>query len=299
MIINITDQLKVPGVYKLTYDNGKIYIGQAVSIWSRAHEHNSKNRYPCDKALKKHEASIEILEVVQDVTQLDEVESKWICQYNATNKEIGYNILSECNASGKSGTDNCNAAFNKEVIQQIYDLLLNHTELSYIDIANKYNVSQDTILKISKGYTYYNAELCYPLRKQNHDANKKNDLSDYFDNEEDIYLLKDDLKYRWDLSIENDLSQKYNLPIRVLRDINHGRKFQNYGEYTYPIRQKNIRNNNNFTYDTVLKILFDLRYTNLPAIKLAEKYGIHRNTIAAINTGQTYYIKDYDYPARN
>lgn len=299
MITNITNQLKVPGIYKLTYDNGKIYIGQAVSIWSRAHEHNSKNRYPCDKALKKHEASIEILEVVQDVTRLDEIESKWICQYHATNKEIGYNILSEGNASGKSGVDNCNAAFNKEEISQIYDLLLNHTELSYIDIANKYNVSQDTILKISKGYTYYNAELSYPLREQNHDANKKSDLSDYFDNEEDIYLLKNDLKYRWDLTIENDLTQKYNLPIRVLRDINHGRKFQNYGEYTYPIRQKNIRNNNNFTYDIVLKILFDLRYTNLPATKLAEKYRVHRNTIAAINIGQTYYIKDYDYPARN
>lgn len=299
MIINITEELKVPGIYKITYDNNKIYIGQAISIWSRAHEHNNKNRYPCDKALKKHEASIEILEKVQDVTQLDQLESKWISYFNATNKKIGYNILSEGNASGKSGVDNCNAAYNKEEIQQIYDLLLNHTEFSYIDIANKYGVSQDTILKIAKGYTYHDTNLSYPLRTQNHEANKKNDLFDYFDNEMDIYLLKDDLKYRWDLSIEVDLKQKYNLPIRVLRDINLGRKFQNYGEYNYPIRKKNIRNNNNFTYDIVLKILFDLRYTKLPAIKIAEKYGIHRNTVAAINIGQTYYIKDYDYPARN
>ena len=207
--------------------------------------------------------------------------------------------MSEGNASKKSGIDNCNAAFNKEEIQEIYDLLLNHTELSYIDIANKYNVSQDTILKIAKGYTYYNNKLSYPLREHNHDASKKNELSDYFDNEIDIYLLKDDLKYRWDLAIETDLTQKYNLPIKVLRDINLGRKFQNYGDYIYPIRKKNVRNNNNFTYDIVLKILFDLRYTKLPVIKIAEKYGIHRNTVAAINTGQTYYIKDYDYPARN
>ena len=114
-----------------------------------------------------------------------------------------------------------------------------------------------------------------------------------------IDLLKDDLKFRWDLTIENDLTQKYNLPIKVLRDINQGRKFQNYGEYIYPIRQKNIRNNNNFTYDIVVKILFDLRYTSLPATKLAEKYNVHRNTITAINAGQTYRIKDYDYPARN
>lgn len=299
MIINITNHLKVPGIYKLTYDNGKIYIGQAISIWTRAHEHNNKNRYPCDKALKKHEAYIEVLEIVTDITQLDTIEAKWISKYDATNKKIGYNILSEGNASGKSGIANCNAAFNAEEIQEIYDLLLNHTELSYIDIANRYSVSQDTILKICKGYTYYNANLIYPLREHNHDANKKNELSDYFDNEEDIYLLKEDLRYRWDLNIEPDLIQKYNLPVKVLRDINQGRKFQNYGEYSYPIRQKNIRNNNNFTYDMVLKILFDLRYSKLPNTKIAEKYNIHRNTVAAINSGKTYYIKDYDYPARD
>ena len=67
-------------------------------------------------------------------------------------------------------------------------------------------MSQDTILKIAKGYTYYNNKLSYPLREHNHDASKKNELSDYFDNEIDIYLLKDDLKYRWDLAIETDLA---------------------------------------------------------------------------------------------
>lgn len=299
MIINITNHLKVPGIYKITYDNGKIYIGQATSIWARAHEHNSKNRYPCDKALKKHEARIEILEIITDITQLDSIEAKWISKYDATNKKIGYNILSEGNASGKSGVANCNAAFNAEEIQEIYDLLLNHTELSYIDIANKYNVNQNTILKICKGYTYYNTNLTYPLRHHNQDASKKNELSDYFDNEEDIYLLKEDLQYRWDLSIESDLVQKYNLPLNVLRDINQGRKFQNYGEYSYPIRKKNVRNNHNFTYDIVLKILFDLRYSKLPITKIAEKYNIYRATVSAINSGKTYYIKDYDYPARN
>ena len=43
MITNINENLKVCGIYKLNYDNGKIYIGQALSIYSRALEHNSKN----------------------------------------------------------------------------------------------------------------------------------------------------------------------------------------------------------------------------------------------------------------
>ena len=43
MITNINETLKVCGIYKLNYDNGKIYIGQALSIWKRTHKHNEKN----------------------------------------------------------------------------------------------------------------------------------------------------------------------------------------------------------------------------------------------------------------
>ena len=81
MITNINNNLKVCGIYKINYDNGKIYIGQALSIWSRANEHNSKNTQVCDKALKSHSATIEILEIVSDVLQLDEIENKWINYY--------------------------------------------------------------------------------------------------------------------------------------------------------------------------------------------------------------------------
>ena len=56
MINNIDNKLNICGIYKINYDNGKIYIGQARSIYARALEHNSKNKYPCDKALKKHNA---------------------------------------------------------------------------------------------------------------------------------------------------------------------------------------------------------------------------------------------------
>ena len=78
MITNIDENLKVCGIYKLNYDNGKIYIGQALSIYSIAIEHNSKNIQICDQSLKKHQASIEVLEIVNDILQLDNVENKWI-----------------------------------------------------------------------------------------------------------------------------------------------------------------------------------------------------------------------------
>jgi len=37
---------------------------------------------------------------------LDILEEFWISKFNATNKEIGYNILSGGNASGKRGIEN-------------------------------------------------------------------------------------------------------------------------------------------------------------------------------------------------
>lgn len=298
MITNINNDLKVCGIYKINYDNGKIYIGQALSIWSRANEHNSKNTQICDKALKIHSATIEILEIVPDILQLDEIENKWINYYNATDRNIGYNILKNGNASGKKGVDNCNAIFNQSQIDEIVDLLINHTGLSYKDIANKYMVSQDTILNISQGYTYFNPNLSYPLRRNNHDSNKKDKVLDYFSSERDLLNLKDDLYYRWDLEIEKDLTKKYNIPLKILRAINCGNIFNDIGNYNYPIRNKNIRNNQNFTIDDVLNILSDLRNSKESMTNIGLKYKINRNTVSKINKGEAYIIKDYDYPAR-
>ena len=298
MITNIDENLKVCGIYKLNYDNGKIYIGQALSIYSRAIEHNSKNIQICDQALKKHQASIEVLEIVNDILQLENVENKWINYYNATDKNIGYNILNQGNASGKRGTENCNASFNKDQLNEIVNLLINETKLSYKDIANLYSVDQTTILRISQGYSYFNPNLNYPLRKNNHDAMKKDSIVDYFQNEEELLQLKDDLLYRWDLEIENDLAKQYNIPIKIIRSINQGHLFENIGNYKYPIRNKNIRNNQNFTIDDVLNILSDLRNTTKSMSDIGNEYNIHRNTVSKINKGEAYIIKNYDYPAR-
>lgn len=298
MITNINDDLKVCGIYKINYDNGKIYIGQALSIWSRVNEHNSKNIQMCDKALKKHSATVEILEIVSDILLLDEIESKWINYYNATNKEIGYNILKDGNVSGKRGIDNCNAIFNQTQLDEIIDLLINNTKLSYKDIAKLYGVSQDTILRISLGYSYFNSNLYYPLRKNNHDAARKDEVLDYFENEEKLLELKEDLCYRWDLKIENDLVEKYNIPLKILRKINQGDIFQDIGNYKYPIRNKNVRNNHNFTTNDVINILTDLRNTSQSMSDIGVKYNIHRNTVSKINKGESYIIKNYDYPAR-
>lgn len=300
MITNIKEiPANVSGIYLLTYDNNKIYIGQAINIKTRALEHNSKSKEECDKALKKHNATLSILEEINDIALLEDIEKLYIKKYQATNKEIGYNILEGGNASGKRGVENRNASLNQEQLDEVVDLLINHPELSYKDIGYKFNISQDTVLKISLGKSYVNLNLKYPLRSNNHQSTLKNSYLDYFSSLQDLIDLKEDLLYRWDLTIEEDLLKKYNIPLSVLRDINNGRKFQEYGEYQYPIRGKNVRNNQNFSQKEIYEILELLKTTKMSMSSIGEKYNIHRNTVAKINKGQAYIIKDYNYPARN
>lgn len=299
----------ISGIYKINYPNGKIYIGQAGNIKNRMIEHNQRafcdsprKKQKCDQELYNQNYYIEeyeILEIIQDIKSLDEKEIYWITQYNSTNPEIGFNILNGGNVSDYRGIFHPNSKFSEKDLEEIIDLLLNHCELSYQDIASKFNVNKATIEKINAGKTYINHKLSYPLRSFNHESTKKENLEDYNLTEKDVLNLKEDLKYRWDLNIESDLIKKYNIPIRVIRDINQGRKFQTIGNFNYPIREKNIRNNNNLSIEDIKNILNDLRTTKLSQTKIGEKYNnLHRNTISKINKGEAYIIKDYDYPAR-
>lgn len=298
MITNLKDIPKnVSGIYKIEYDNGKIYIGQATNCYARALEHNSKNKYPCDQALKKHDAIFIILEQNINAQDLDKKEKEYIEFYDSTNREKGYNILEGGNASGKRGIENCNAAFNQSQLEQIINLLINNTEMSLIDIANKFGVTQSTILKISQGYSYKQENLTYPLRSNNHESIKKDSVNDYFANIQELIDLKNDLLYRWDLTVDT-IAQNYHIPIKVIRDINNGRKFAEYGNFTYPIRAKNIRNNKQLTIKDVENILSLLRNTESSMEEIGKMYQLHRDTISKINQGKAYLIKDFSYPAR-
>lgn len=298
MILNINEIPSITGIYKLDYENGKIYIGQALNIKTRALEHNSKNKQICDKALKKYNAILTILQKDIPVDQLDIIETYWINKFESYKKEKGYNILIEGNASGKRGIENPNAILNKQQLIEIIDLLKHHNELSMKDIAKKYNVSYSIICRISNGTTYHQEKLLYPLRRFDHSSTKKNTVEDYNISEQDILNLKEDLKYRWDLNIELDLVKKYNLPLKIVRDINNGRKFEFIGNYDYPIRKKNIRNNNNFSYEDIINILNLLKNSNKTMTEIGNIYNIGRDTVGKINKGLTYIIKDYQYPAR-
>lgn len=86
------------GVYKLTnIINGKIYIGLAKDFEKRKSGHrNCKKDTRISRAIRKYgwdNFLFEILELVEDLSLLEEKEEAYIKELNSTNREIGYNIL--------------------------------------------------------------------------------------------------------------------------------------------------------------------------------------------------------------
>lgn len=94
-------------IYKYTFPNGKIYIGQTIDLNKRHYQHqyyakNAKgNRSLCDVAIAKYgEPKLEVIEeIIGDDNKpyefkqaLNEAEVKWINEFNATDRSVGYNI---------------------------------------------------------------------------------------------------------------------------------------------------------------------------------------------------------------
>lgn len=310
--VSIKDTTVMCGIYLIEYPNGKIYIGQSQNIHLRILEHNSRARVGyrgdkkelqlCDKKIKQYfENGVKEYIVLEEcpINELDLKEDYWISYYDALNKEKGYNFLDKGDVSGRRGVNNCNASINENQLEMIIDLLCNNYELSYQDIAEKVGTSLNVVQKINWGKAYVNSNLQYPLRKLYTHFSTRKTVEDYFVNEDKLIELKEDLKWSWWLSIEKDLVNKYNIPLKIMHEINTGKKFKDIGEYNYPIRNKNIRNKNNLSKEDIEKLLFLLRTTNVSMTNLGKEFNFGRTVISNINYGIAYPIKGYDYPARN
>lgn len=93
-------------IYKYTYSNGKVYIGQTTDLEKRHYQHmyasgGKIKRQVCEIAIAKYgEPKLEILEEIVEENGkpykfhelLNDAEQKWIKIYDSTNKEKGYNI---------------------------------------------------------------------------------------------------------------------------------------------------------------------------------------------------------------
>lgn len=205
------------GIYAITnIVNNKKYIGQSINILKRFEQHKYQlrnkihiNRYLQNSWNKNGEDnfSFDILELCS-VDVLDDMESKWIGEYNTLNSHCGYNIVPVGEWEGKCKNEIKNNRRRKkrlyscssDLYYNILEELLDNKE-KVASIANTYNVTVRLVNDIKNGS--FNESHC----------------SDAI--EEDVYIRKQHLyqnilKYGYDkldIKFVNNLYKGSNVPI--------------------------------------------------------------------------------------
>lgn len=157
------------GIYKIqNLVNNKVYIGQSVHIERRWSEHcQPSSNSVIARAIKeygKENFSFEILEQCL-IEELDYKEEYYIHLYNSVVPN-GYNVTDIID-----GTHTMCTTIDQQTIQSIIQDI-QYSDKTLSDIANDYDVSLRTIIRINQGHTHFNSNLSYPLRLQKEYASK-------------------------------------------------------------------------------------------------------------------------------
>ena len=299
-ILNIKDCAGICGIYKINFPNNKSYIGKAVDIKDRMKDHNSPNSQQIvDKAIRKYFGkivTIEILERVNDKTDislLNEKEKYWIAFYHTyEDKDKGYNLTPGGDGAA-TGVNNVSAKLSQKELNEIYDLLLN-SDLFIYQIAEKYNISKESISDINCGKRYFNDKLNYPLRKPKSGIKKgvENHLSKF--SQEEIDEIYDLLEKHNEYSLQ-EIAEKKNVCYGTISKINRGLEYSK-ENYIYPIRKRSA--NCKLSIKEIDEIYELLKETNLSLKKIGSLYNVSQDTIIRINKGITYNKENYIYPIR-
>lgn len=155
------------GIYKIeNLITHHVYIGQSRNIeirWRRHKDdiHSGKKDYPLYRAINKYGIDNFSFEVIEECPKenLDEREQFWIKYYNSY--KDGYN-----QTLGGQGAKCCGSSLNYKQVEAIKNELLT-TYKTNVEIANQYDVSENTISGINTGYYWYDDETNYPIRPRN------------------------------------------------------------------------------------------------------------------------------------
>lgn len=304
MIVQMSDYDKnniYSGVYKITFPNGKIYIGISNNIHRRMNEHNCdfRNNIPLEHAIKKY-GPITEYEVLEEIDPLDREtmckrEHYWIDLFQSNNKAIGYN-LTEGGDGAEVGSKNLQAKFTEEQIQQIYWDLANALDTSMEDLAIKWDICYTGISCINNGKRYWHPNVTYPIRtpKMNMYRHKgANNINALYS--EDMILKAYELLKDTSLNLEN-ISKQLNIPLPYLRQINRGATYY-HDNIKYPIRKLG-KGSKSLTPQQVDEIYSLIVHSDKSLSEIADLYNIKPKTVSGINCGSTYRKEGFTYPLR-
>lgn len=243
--------------------------------------------YPHQSGIYHHSATIQ--------TQEDLLSIYEELQFgNLTQTEIGilYNvsqeIISNINMGKSYRIDGYEYPLRKTFLsQEQADLLIQdliYTDLSYKEIADKYDISKVQVKTICYGKSWHNDKYKYPLRENNNFNSK--------DNLYTVELIRQALLNTQDTF--GQIAEKYGCSKTTVSRINQG-TIDNNTNYQYPIRKSKFLDPIDVEDIHKLLIANEISINNI-----AIMYNVSAGTIKNINNGTTkrYFNPNLKYPLR-
>ena len=232
------------GIYKITnLINNKIYIGQSIDCQRRWTEHKRSGHInptfsksirdynvPIHCAMRKYGIENFQFEIIEECasSQLNDKEQYWIKYYQSNNKEKGYNMTAGGQQNfGLSGENHSQAKLTQIQVNEIYDLLQNHLEISIHEIGERYNISPSLISLINNGRNWKNETLNYPLRPANYSLpGEKNPRAKL------TATIVKEMRNKWQNGISpneiyKEYQERYGIKERTLRAALYGESWKN------------------------------------------------------------------------
>lgn len=261
-------------IYKITNKlNNKIYIGQSVNPENRWFNHKSDKKTYIGRALHKYGSENFNFEILEWTEDYDSRERYWIAYYNSYG-DAGYNLT-----AGGEGQQR----ITDEILFAIREDIL-HTEMSFIEIAEMYDVSANTISFINKGKAYYQEGYKYPLRYKSHAL-----TSEEIEEIEELLLS-------YQSSTIDVVAGILNYTRTLLYMINSGNHKKSSGKYNYPI----VPYNKYYASQEEISMIEEMILTTKDSLKsIASQCGRERELISKVKNGKhRYSSKELQFPLR-
>ena len=288
----VNDRMK-KDIYIIKNDiNNKVYIGQATDskIRFKAHCQIKQKDIYFDKIIHKYGAEhfwYEILE--SQIENYNEREKYWIEYYNSIVPN-GYNLSpgGDQTAITNRGINTKNSAIKSEAILFAIIKDIQESDLTFIDIGEKYNVNKNIISKINCGRVYKLDIFNYPLRPF---YQGKKVLSTQQEKEIKNLIKNSILSF-------NEIAQQYNVLPGIITKINMGERYYDKNE-SYPLRTSHIPKKH-LMPETINWIYDKLQEGKLSLRAIAKELSISPCTVQGINNGtiKCYRNLNITYPIR-
>lgn len=267
--------------------NQKTYVGQAKDYLYRFRKHKEealRNKYDYRSllydAMNKYGVNNFYIELLEEQTEdYNNREIYWIKETNSLAPN-GYNL-----SQGGEWYPTLNGILHHAAIikseEQLTDIYndLQYSNFSLTEIASKNNCSIDVIRNINIGKFYKKENYVFPLRNFTTPQNI-------------VELIKKDL-LESSLSYK-ELSNKYNINIDAIKQINYGRRYADGRDY--PIRRIAFSGKRN--PDAIIEIKSLLKDKSYTMTDISKLFNCSTATLRRINIGETYRDENISYPIR-